>query len=163
MRQPLFKILAMSLGIAGLAAIAVGCGGGGDSTTTVVLAKPQFIKQADAICERADAEQEASLQAYAKEHPESVGNKALESKPVQEDLVLVVGLPPLQVEAEEIGALGAPQDDADQVKAIVAGMEKAVAEAEEDPLSMTAESGGPFAPVNKLAKAYGLQACADAS
>ena len=162
MRQRLLKILGISLGVAGLAAIAVGCGGGGDSTT-VVLTKSQFIKQADAICEHADAEQEATLQAYAKEHPESVGNKALESKSVQEDLVLVVGLPPLQAEAEEIGALGAPQGDADQVKAIVVGMEKAVAEGEEDPLSMTAETGGPFAPVNKLAKAYGLKACADAS
>lgn len=130
----------------------VGCGSSGDSPP---LTKAEFIKQGDAICEKTDKKQTASLKSYSKQHPP----KSNTSKAAQEKLITTVGLPPIQTEAEELAALSAPSGDEEEIDAIVEGIEKAVEKGEDDPSSLLTASGGPFEPVNKLAGNYGFKAC----
>jgi hypothetical protein len=47
------------------------------------------------------------------------------------------------------------------VKAIVDAAEEGVDEVEENPTSITAENGGPFAKANRLAREYGLTTCGE--
>ena len=48
-----------------------------------------------------------------------------------------------------------------QVEAIVEAAEEGIEKGEEDPTSLTVESGGPFAKANRLAREYGLTACGE--
>jgi hypothetical protein len=157
-------------------ATATGCGGGDgddDATTdgsgaarteaqepdsrTIPLSRAEVIKQGDAICERADARQDAGLRGYAKRNP---GDQA--SRAEREELISAVGLPPLQVEAEELADLLPPAEDAEKIQAIVAGIEAAVEAGEENPGRLMSSAGTPFADVGKLAREYGFKACATA-
>jgi hypothetical protein len=74
--------------------------------------------------------------------------------------VIKLGLPQIQVEAEELDELGAPEGDEEQIDAIVAGIEDGLKKAEEDPIS-TNKSGAanPFAAVDKLTTDYGFKVC----
>jgi hypothetical protein len=135
-----------ALVVAGLVLLVSGCGG---SNSTSSLTKAEFIEQADAICENADG---AQLAAVARVTRRSSGNKAADEREL-----LIQGLEPVQRQAEEINALGAPSGDEAQVSAIVVGMEEAVGGTEEAPDKVVAV----FAKVNKLAKAYGLKACSE--
>jgi hypothetical protein len=148
--------------------VAVGCGSGDDGsssndssqasvTTDPAATKASFIRQGDAICDKTDKTQEAELKAYLKKDPNAQSTKAGQSK-----MVLAVGLPPIQREAEELAALGAPSADAKKVEAIVEGIEEAVEKGEKDPSSVLTGSKNPFAQVDKLAAEYGFKACNNA-
>jgi hypothetical protein len=154
-----------------MTSIAAGCGGGNDQGTgsaastgatssptssKATLTKAEFIKQADAICEKTDKVQEAGLKAYLQKKPEAQSTKAGQSK-----MVLAVGLPPIQTEAEELAELGAPSGDEAKVAAIVDGIEKAVEKGEAEPGSLLTGSS-PFTEVDKLAGEYGFKACNNA-
>jgi hypothetical protein len=147
MLKPIFIALTVALAIASVVA---GCGDSG----TASLTKAAFVKQADAICEKADAKQEAAFSAYLKKHPEARSNQAEEEK-----LVATASLPPIGTEASELGGLPAPSGEENQVKAIVEGIEKALGKAEENPASMLQPSYGPFTEVVGLAEKYGFKAC----
>jgi len=114
------------------------------------LTKAQFVKQADAICRSVDQRQEAALGLAEKTSSGDGGPKV-------EQAILIAGLGPIQVAAEEIGDLGAPSGDEDQVAAIVQGLEGAVAKAEANPQGME----GAFAEVDKLSASYGLKDCSE--
>jgi hypothetical protein len=124
-----------------IALILAGCGGS-DSTASS-LTKAQFIKQADAICAKTD---KAVL-------------AAISEAGVGERKVLIAGLQPVQKEAEEISALGAPSGDEEAIAAIVAGIEAAVRKAENTSLPA---AKGAFAKVDALSAKYGFDDCAKA-
>ncbi|HVY79063.1 MAG TPA: hypothetical protein VG898_11205 [Solirubrobacterales bacterium] len=131
--------------VAGL--LATACGGGSDSTAS--LSKAQIVKQGEAICKKAKKEQTAALAKLA--------GKSKQGKPDQqflEEVVIEVALPPIQTAAEELAAIGVPQE-------IVSGFETAIGEGESDPSGV---AGGPkttpFKEVNAKAAAYGLATCA---
>jgi len=133
-----------------LVLVAFGCGGGDDSAvTTSSLSKAQFIKQANAICEQADEDQFAGM---AKVEKEVSGN--IESQANEEEMVISGALPPIQREAEEIAALGAPSGDEEDVEALVVAIEGAVEEAEEDPIQGLEKA---FNEPDRLAAKYGFK------
>lgn len=136
-----------------LMGVAIGCGG---SDETSSLTKAQFIKQADAACARADAAQSKALAAYAKSE-----SKLPSSKAGQEEIVMKIGLPPVEVGVEEISALGAPDGEEDEVDALIAAWETAIEDAEADPLTVTKPAGNPFNEADKLAAAFGLKGCSE--
>jgi hypothetical protein len=154
----MFALAAMSIG--------AGCGSSESSssddataatvTTNSDLTKAELIKQGDEICEETDKAQEVGLKAYTQKHPEAQSDEKEQSK-----MVIAVGLPPIQEEAEELAALGAPSGDEDEVTAIVEGIEGAVEKGEDDPGSLLAGST-PFDAVDKLAAEYGFQVCKNA-
>lgn len=139
------------------ALVASGCGSGDDSNATGSEAsssdKVAFIKQADAVCEEADETQKDGLTSYMKQNPGADQSKA----------VIAVGLPPVQVEAEELAELEAPSGDEDEVAAIVEGIEAAVKAAEKDPESVLGTGKDPFTAVDKLASEYGFKVCNSAA
>ena len=161
--------------------IAFGCGSGGDGssdtaaqggtasnaagqdeTTTPVkvaadLTRAELIAKGDKICEETDEEQEVALKAFLKEHLTATSSPAGQAEMVKE-----AGLPPIQVEAERLAALGAPAGDEEKVGAIITGIEKALEEGEDDPASLLGGAGNPFNGVGKQAAKYGFSVCSNA-
>ena len=111
----------------------LGCGGSGG------LSKAEFVQQANAICKK--ARQEASKKAF--------------EGPGEAFTVTVATL--LNKEANEIGALDGPSEDASQIDAIVSGARKAAKTMEEKKEYTEAEA--PLVEVEKLAGEYGLDEC----
>jgi hypothetical protein len=140
--------------IALLALGATGCSAG--ESATAAPTRAEFMKRAEAICERTDEAQKAAIEDFRKKFP-----KADSSISWEERLIVTAGLPPIQTEAEELGDLPVPSGDEEEMKAIVESMEEAVDEARKSPSSMLEkDSVGPFTEVFKLAKEYGFKACA---
>jgi hypothetical protein len=141
----IFACLALATTLAGCLA---GCGGG-DSTSP--LSKAQFIKRADAICERADA---AQLKAAAA----TLSGAQVRGKAQIEKLVASALLPPVRKETEEISALSAPGGDEKEIDAIVGEFDQAREEVEANPAGVLKGSLGT---TNKRAAQYGFKACAE--
>lgn len=155
MPKPTYIGAALSIALFALAA--GGCGGNSDSTAAAPT-KAAFIKQADAICAKADKEQEASLRSYAKTHPlgELSAGKQLEA-------AVRLGLPPLKQEATELGELTPPTGNEKQVERVVKEIEGALTKAESDPKLLVSSNTTPFNKPDKIAKEYGFHACSDSS
>ncbi len=71
-------------------------------------------------------------------------------------------IPNIQAQITALEALPAPSGDEEQVTAITDSAQEALDKLKSDP-SLLSDSGAsdPFADVNKLAKEYGLDECAD--
>jgi hypothetical protein len=59
-----------------------------------------------------------------------------------------------------VSGLRPPHGETQEVEAIITAAEEAIEKGEEDPASLVTDSGGPFTKANKLAREYGLTACA---
>jgi hypothetical protein len=130
-----------------LAALASGCGG---SSEAAPLKKPQFVKEANAICATAQGERKAQVEALAEQSENSDGSE--DAKEVMQTL-----LEPVGKMSDELGDLGPPKGEEKEVKAIIAAYEEGASKLEADP-------GGPdsvsaFDKANELAEAYGLTDC----
>ncbi len=155
------RLIAVLAGIVAIAVIAAGCGssssGSTSSESSSSLTKAEFIKAADAVCEKGNESITGEAEEFAEE------NNIDTEKPTtaeQEEVVSEVVGPAIRQQAEDISALGAPSGEEAEVEAIVEAVEAGAEEAEEDPGSLVeGEGGGPFAEANKLAKAYGLKVC----
>jgi hypothetical protein len=153
------KLIAVLAAFAAIMVIVAGCGGGDDSSSdSSSITKAQFVKQADAICEKGNKESEAEFEELAKE--KGFSEKKEPSKPQQEEIISEIVAPGVQKQIEEIDALGAPEGDEKQIEAMVAAVEEGVEEIEENPASLI-EGKNPLAKGTKLAKDYGLKACGE--
>lgn len=142
-----------------LAVLVAGCGSDddGDTTATESLTKVEFIKQGDAICEKAEDESEAEAEEFAEENGFTL-EKASEEQ--LEEAVAEVFVPSLNQQAEDIEALGAPEGDEEQVEEIIVSIEEAADEIEDDP-SLVFE-GEVLKEPSRLAKDYGFKVCGEA-
>jgi hypothetical protein len=138
--------------LASALALVTGCGGGDDEES---LTKAQFIKQADAICEKQNKKKNEDLvKAYAKLEKE--GKTA--GKKGEAELIGDVALPPIAQMTEELADLGLPEEQEDQAEQFITEMEQAVAEVEEDPsLALSAEE--PFEKPKERATKFGFSDC----
>lgn len=140
--------------LAAVVAAFVGCGGSDETTS---LTKAQFIKQADAICKKADLVQVKNIKRLEDE-------KKMEDRPPaeQNELVTTVGLDPMLKEAEEIGGLPAPEGDEAQIEALVEAIEAGVERARKEPAEFVAY-GAPdfFEKADNIAKKYGMKECSE--
>jgi uncharacterized protein with von Willebrand factor type A (vWA) domain len=153
------KLIAVLAALAAIMLIVAGCGGGDDSSSdSSSITKAQFIKQADAICENGNKENEAEFEEFAKEH--NLSEKKEPSKAQQEEAISEIVAPGVQKQIEEIDALGAPKGDEGKIEAMIAAVEEGVEEIEENPASLT-EGKNPLAKGSKLAKEYGLKTCGE--
>lgn len=158
---PLFAVLVIGL-------VAAGCGSSDDSTTgstdtgetsTASITKPELIKQGDEICTAGNEAIEEEAEAFAEENEIDTENPTTEQ---QEEVVAEVIVPGIEAQAEELGALGSPSGDEDEVEAIVSTVEAAAEEAGEDPsLIVEGEGAGPFEEANELATDYGFKVCGE--
>ena len=142
-----------------VAAVVIGCGSSdGGETSTETLTKVEFVKQADAICEKGTEENQAEFEEFAEEN--GLSEKKEPTKAQQEEAVTEIVAPGVQKQIEEIDALDAPEGDEEQIEAMVAAVEEGVKEIEENPAALT-EGKNPLAEGSKLAKEYGLKACGE--
>lgn len=143
------------------ALVAFGCGGGGDddASGSASLTKAEFLKQADAICQRGVEKYPAEFEAYAKEN--NLPPREPASYAQQEKLNEAILIPTLKNQAEEIDELSVPAGEEAQVNPIVGGFLKALAEAEDEPSSLV-DPLSPLAEVAKLGRKYGLKVCLSA-
>ncbi len=115
----------------------VGCGGGDEP-----VAKAEFVQQANAICDTANAELVKSVQASA------TGDGVTPT------------LAALQSEIDVIADLTPPDGDEQQIDAMIGHMEKSIAAAEKTPVAKLLEANLELEKAEKIAKEYGLaKAC----
>jgi hypothetical protein len=154
--KPFITVL---VALVAISMIAAGCGGGDDSSSdSSSITKAQFIKQADAICEKGNKENEAEFEEFAEE--KNLSENKEPTKAQQEEAITDIVAPGVQKQIEEIDALGAPEGDEKQVEAIVTSVEEGVEEIEENPGSLI-KGENPLGKGSKLAKEYGLKACGE--
>jgi hypothetical protein len=140
-----------SLALVLVLAVLAGCGGG-DGTQT--LSKAEVIKTGDEICRDADKAKTKAFYAYAKEHPTAASG----SKSERKELLVAIGLPPLEEELEKLSGLE-PESGASEYKAILTAFETGISEAKANPFSITNEATSPLKQANQLAKEFGFREC----
>jgi hypothetical protein len=145
------RVVVSVIGVLVVLAIGVGCGGGDDDS----LSKADFVKQADEICARKEAEKNKKLEASFQQ----LGKEGKSGKQAEEELVTDAALPPISEMTEELKDLGAPSGEEDQADAMVEAFEAEIEKIEDDPASVINETGGEFAKANQLAKQMGLKVC----
>jgi ABC-type glycerol-3-phosphate transport system substrate-binding protein len=154
------RLIALLAGVMAIAIVTAGCGSSDDSTTdtgVVVLTKTEFITQGDAICDKGSKQIEDEADEFATDNDVDTENP---SKEDQEEVISTVVAPALQTQADELGALGAPEGEEDTVAAIVEALDDGARELEDDPASLLEESGtGPLDGAEKLATAFGFKKC----
>jgi hypothetical protein len=136
----------------GVALALSACGSGGE-TTTAALSRPAFLKQGNAICQKGN---DRIRKAAEKEFPHSAG------KPSQQELDRFASqtvIPNIQSQIDQLGELGVPSGDEEQVEAILNEAQASLDKAKEEPAVMTQNGPGPFAKTDELANAYGLTVC----
>ncbi len=146
-RSPIASLFAV-LGVAASLTLPIGCGGDEEQLT-----KAQFLKQGNAICKQAGAEQAGLASHYKK------GQVA----PGEFEVVTAVFVPPMERELRRLKALAPPQDDDKQVLAILEGIEKGIKDAKFDYLDLFVKETDPFDQANEKAQKYGLDICAGSS
>lgn len=150
-------LVASTFGVLAIALIAAGCGSGSSTSTTasVALSKAEFLKQGNQICAEGNKKINAEVEEFIKEN-----NLRHNQEPTQaqkEELAETVFLPNVTEQVEGVNSLGPPDSEA---AAVIVAAEEAIEKGEEDPASLVTDSGGPFTKANKLAREYGLTACA---
>jgi hypothetical protein len=141
---------ARALSLGGLVALLCACGcGGGESHLT----RAQFARQANAICRQAAADQAKLAGRYEKS----------QIAPGQYGPVTEVFVPPMAKELRRLRALDSPPADEARIRAILRAIESGVKDAKFDYLDLFVKETDPFAQANKLARKYGLEACAESS
>ena len=123
------------------------CGGGSEDRLT----KEEFLTQGNAICSSGDEKIGAAAES-------TFGS----SEPTQEEIGAFASetiVPTIQDEIDQLRDLSPPKEDEDQVNAMLDEAQSALDNLKANPELAT--QGGGFEEANRLAKDYGLTACAD--
>jgi hypothetical protein len=127
------KVILAIVGVAAVAALWAGCGGGSDdsngSTTesTPSLTKAQFVKKADAICAERKKKWKAKVASAREELSEKDGSL---NEDKADELVVSVLVPLMEEELENLEALGVPAGDEEAVSKMWEARSGAVEEIE---------------------------------
>lgn len=151
MCRPIIGVLALVVALA-----AASCGG--DSGTTASLAKGSFIREADAICQKA---QEEIIKGASKV---PIDKSPQARAKAEFAMVSTLLIPTLEEEMDRLRALGAPTGDETKIQRILRLSENAITEAKEEPESYVAgedyRSGSEhYGDANQLARKYGMKKC----
>jgi hypothetical protein len=139
------------MGVLALLVVAAGCGSDGDDSS---LTKAEFVKQADAICARQDGKKNKALEKAFGEGAQGNPQKA------QEKIIADVALPPIAEMSEELADLGGPSGEEEKAEEMVEAFEEEVEKIEADIPGTVAGKVGNFDKASKLAKDFGMKACA---
>jgi|GEM_PF-562731 len=155
-----FALLAVA---AALTAIS-GCGSsssdaastGGVTVETGSLSKAEFIKKADAVCEEFQEKSAKRLVGYARENHMDLSSAL--SDAAKAALFEGVFVPIYRNQLAQISELGAPEEDVDEIAAILETAEAEIAKGQRDP-SATLASNELIPKAAALARKYGLVVC----
>jgi hypothetical protein len=160
------KLVPISLiAVLSTALLTAGCGGSSNASdasaaSEAPLTKAEFIKQGDAICEKAHQKIYDEAKKYREVHAkelEKLGGVAAEEK-----LIRLVMLPAVLEEAKGMEALGAPKGDDKQIESFVAAIERGVEKAKKNPMAAESEFGygqNPFHNIDIQLREYGFEVC----
>jgi len=157
----LFTAFATGLTVAALAA---GCGGGGDNgggdsqaaasvEASAPLTKAEFIKQAQALCEKNREQVAKNLTSYQEQ------NGLLNARDIGPEAVEPILLSVFRDEVDELSSLPAPRGDEEQIEVLLSMKQQAIEAVEKQSLSSNLELAKAFKPSDQLATTYGLNAC----
>ncbi|HEX6782932.1 MAG TPA: hypothetical protein VF125_13030 [Solirubrobacterales bacterium] len=122
------RIMGVVLGVAVIAVLASGCGGG-DSTDTVT--KAEFVEQGKEICAKRKKDWTAALASYEKK---VVEEKATQDSEVQEEIATGIlkekMVPAMEVQLQEFEDLGTVEGSEKQSEKMLKTLSVAVAELE---------------------------------
>ena len=140
-----------NLTLVALAALASGlvAAGCGDDDGGEALSKEEFVVQGNAICARGNAEIGAA--------GEKVGGPP--GTPEFDAFVTDTLAPNIQGQIDDIRALGPPEEDADQVNAMLDEVQAVVDRIAADPGFAAESKQDPLDPVTEDLVAYGLTEC----
>ena len=167
MRRVSLVLLLFSVAVALLVS---GCGEGdstADSTADTTAAtsaadtaisKAQFVKQANAICGKANQELTKISEKFTEEK-----NLSEKQPPTDAQIgeLTKLALPPIVRQFEEIRDLDVPAGDEEKVNAILSAADGAIEEAEDDSSVIYGADGGAFAKANRLSAEYGMKKCSE--
>jgi hypothetical protein len=151
MWQPVTPRAVVAAALAAAVLLVPGCGGGSAS-----ISKAEFIEKAEAVCEKDEKELRRDLAAFVKQHE----NVKFPSEKDVAELVHVVFSGNIEGEVKALRAIEVPSGDEKQVKALIDAREESLKNAEANPLGLNRNAKLIFAKSRKLAKEYGLEACA---
>ena len=149
------RVLLTALGVL-MVAVLSGCGGGSGDSGATSITKAQLISRGDEICTKADNTEFKESVAYEQKHQKELSSLSTRMRLAR--LLVIVGLPSILKEGEELEALGMPARDEKRLEAIYTALRKAVSESTKAPLTIEGPNG-PFAEVDHLAHAYGFKSC----
>jgi hypothetical protein len=147
------RLLTMLAGIATLAMLVGGCGGGGDDETTA-LTKAQFISQADAICQKHNEDTSVKYDTFYKEHEKKAPTKAEVEKLTEQ-----VYMGNLEARLEGLKGLTPPEGEEGQVTAMIDALEAGIKKAKAEDAVPYQTTFDVFQSSNKLSQKYGLTYC----
>jgi hypothetical protein len=145
----------MLAALVALAAVAAGCGGGGDEDEA--LTKAQFINQADKICKKISEKNEAEFQAFVQK-VQSEGGIEKSGGEIGQEVVL----PNFEMKVEQLTEMEPPSQGEKQITAWYEALEDALEEAREDPntlIGFAANADAPLIKANRIAREYGFEEC----
>lgn len=167
------KPIAMFLALVAVLLLVAGCGGGETSASSSAadsslataesdgpLSKAEFIRQADAICERAQAKGYNDAKRYRRVHAKELS--ALSPVAAEEKLIHLIVLPSILSQARGLESLEAPEGQEKKIKSIVAEIRTAVKHGEKVPMSVESEFGygkNPLHDVDIELREYGFEGC----
>lgn len=156
----------LGLAIASLLLVA-GCGGGSDDDSangsaeitveTSSLSKVEFIKRADAICQKGRDQFDREFEAFTTANKEELAEAENASEWVG-GIVNGILLPNYEARIDELTALGAPEGDQKEVEVFLNAFQDRLNEMSEKPTELS-RTVRPFKSVEKAARDYGLNGC----
>jgi alkanesulfonate monooxygenase SsuD/methylene tetrahydromethanopterin reductase-like flavin-dependent oxidoreductase (luciferase family) len=164
-RSMLFLLIA-----AVAAAFVVGCGGGSDDSSTTAaaggqtiatssLSKEEFIKKAEAACQRAGEDTFEQVLLYLQGHEKKNATRADEAA-LFAQMTKAVVIPVVETKIAAIRKLGAPSGDEEEVQAFLSAQEEEIAELSKlTHIVSRFQMERYFTPSTKLGIEYGLDEC----
>lgn len=150
MRRPRLALL-IPAALAALALIAAGCGSDeSDDEASEPLTKAEYITLGDQICAEADTEINATAE-------EQFGTTEAPAADEQEAFLSEVVAPSYQQQLDEISELTPPEEDQEEIDAILAALQELTDQAQDAPGELLKATEPPEA--SALAQAYGFTAC----
>lgn len=119
-----------ALGLVVVAALLVGCGGGDETTTTASLTQAQFVKQANAVCERLRKKRRDVIAAYDERAIENGENP--DGRAALEEKLVTLLIPLMRERLSGLEALEAPEAAADKWKRMLDHYASAIEKLEEE-------------------------------
>jgi hypothetical protein len=136
------------------ALLAAGCG---SSSSDDAPTKAEFVKQADALCQKGSKDINAQAHEFFKK--EKIAPNEQPTKQQASQLASDIILPNVQKEVDGVDGLTPPKGDEDKVQAVTDAANEAIDKAKQDPTALLSNSSDPFKKANQLATAYGLKVC----
>lgn len=146
------RISAMLVGVAALAMLGAGCGGGDEETVT----KAEFVKEGKAVCAEVVKEIGAEMKAFTKEN----NLEGTATKKQATELMEDVFIPQLQAEVDQLSELTPPEADEEKITAMLDQLNAGIEEGGKDPASFLTTTESKFFKAGEALRDYGLEGCA---